>query len=125
MTRTDVLTTEPGSSADDRESMEPLPGAPARVLALLQDAQAFVQEGDMEQVDRILAEVVDVVRRAAAKLPPTAWDEVRRRHEELQVQIDREAERIRGQLGTAGDGRKAASRYAATTPQVWDEEEQS
>jgi hypothetical protein len=92
------------------------------VLALLEDAHAYLQEGDMEQVDRILDEVVDVVRGAAATLPPTAWDEVRRRHAELQQDIDSAAEHIRVQLGTAGDGRKAASRYAASTPPVWDDE---
>lgn len=124
MTRNDVLPTEPGSSDDDRESTEPLPGAPERVLALLEDASAFAQDGDMEQVDRILAEVVDVMRRAADRLPPPAWDEVRRRHAALQQDIDRAAEHIRVQLGAAGDGRKAASRYAATTPRVWDDEEQ-
>lgn len=124
MTRTDVLPTEPGSSADDRESTEPLTGAPTRVLALLQDAQAYVKDGDMEQVDRILAEVVDVMRRAANTLPPEAWADVRRRHEELQADIDDAAERIRAQLGAAGGGRRAASRYGATTPQAWDEEGQ-
>jgi hypothetical protein len=124
MTRIDVLPTEPGSSDDDRESTEPLTGAPAKVLALLENASAFAAEGEMETVDRILVEVVDVIRRAAPALPPEAWADVRRRHDELQTEIDKAAERIRAQLGAAGGGRKAVSRYGATTPPVWDEEEQ-
>ena len=122
MTRTDVLPTEPGSSDDDRESTEPLTGAPAKVLALLEDASAFAQEGELETVDRILAEVVDVMRRAAPVLPPEAWDDVRRRHEQLQKEIDDAGERIRTALGVAGGGRKAVHRYGATVPPPMDDE---
>jgi hypothetical protein len=85
------------------------------VLALLQEAFAPAGEGDMETVDRILHEVVDVVRRAAP-LPPPAWDEVRQAHARLQQVIDASAERIRVQLGAAGGGRTAARRYGAMAP---------
>jgi hypothetical protein len=96
--------------------MEPLTGAPAKVLALLEDAAAFAQEGEMETVDGILSEVIDVMRRAAPVLPPEVWNDVRRRHEQLQKEIDDAGERIRTALGVAGGGRRAAHRYRALVP---------
>jgi len=122
MTRSAVPAEERGRSEDDVTSTtEPLPGTPGQVLALLEEAFAPAREGDMETVDGILREVGDVVRRAAP-LPPPAWDEVRQTHARLQQVIDESAERIRVQLGAAGGGRRAASRYGATAPPPgWEE----
>ena len=124
MTRSAEMDSGQGSSEDDDVSSttEPLPGAPARVLALQEEAFARLQEGDVEMVDRLVGEIVDVVRRAAS-LPPAAWDEVRANHERLQAAIDEMTERVRAQLGTAGGGRKASKRYESLTPERFDDDD--
>jgi hypothetical protein len=87
-------------------------------LSLLEDASVSAAADDMETVDRILSDVMDTVRHAAPHLPPSAWDEVRRRQESLQQEIDAAGARIRAQLDDAGGGRRAAQRYRGMTPQV-------
>ena len=99
-----------GTPDDEMTSRAPPGEAPAQVVLLLDDAFAFAQQDDMETVDSILADVVDVVGRTAP-LPSTAWDEVRQAH-----MIAAATERIRVQLGAAGGGRRASSRYGALAP---------
>lgn len=107
---------DPSQGTPDDEMTSRAPGeAPAQVLLLLDDAFAFAQQDDMETVDSILADVVDVVGRTAP-LPSTAWDEVRQAHMRLEHEIAAATERIRVQLGAAGGGRRASSRYGALAP---------
>jgi hypothetical protein len=113
----------PGPSFDDKLSKEDPDGAPAKVLALLEDASAFAADGDMESIERVLAEVMAVVRQATPPLSTSAWDEVRRRQARLQQEVDAAGERIRSELGLAGGGRRAANRYGQLAPTPVDEGE--
>ncbi len=105
---------DPGRSNDEETSSEHL-SDPGRVGGLLTEAQALMSTGDMESVERVLGEMIEILRTAEA-LSSSAWDDVRRRHAELQQQIDAVEEQIRAQLEGAGGGRRAVSRYGLMAP---------
>jgi hypothetical protein len=104
---------DPGRS-NDEESSEHL-SDPGRVGGLLTEAQALISTGDMESVVRVLGEMIEILR-TAESLSSSAWDDVRRRHAELQRQIDAVEEQLRAQLEGAGGGRRAVSRYGLMGP---------
>ncbi len=105
---------DPGRFRDGETSSEHL-SAPERVAELLAEAQALMGAGDMESVDRVLGRMTEILQ-MAEPFPSTAWDDVRRRQAELQLQIDAVDEQLRAQLEGAGGGRRAASRYGLMVP---------
>jgi hypothetical protein len=104
------------ASDDAQHSSELLEEAAAEVLALLEEAVPLAAEDEMEAVGRLLGRVMDRMREVAPLPSTAAWKAVHRQHELLQHEVDAAGERIRAQLGEAGGGRKAASRYGATVP---------